>query len=111
MVARDDEDGIFPHAGEDVQAADQVADTPQTRSPAYRLAFHDPDFLVREELRPVRLQLELLKPELTPQDQNVVSTIVVFGSPRPPAPDEAQRRLVDGEEKRKQDGENPEAAR
>jgi hypothetical protein len=38
-------------------------DTPQARSPAYRLAFADPDFLCRDELRPVRLQLELLKPD------------------------------------------------
>ena len=35
-------------------------DTPQTRHPAYRLAFADTDFLLREELRPVRFQLELL---------------------------------------------------
>ena len=37
-------------------------ETPQTRHPAYRLAFRDTDFLLREELRPVRFQLELLKP-------------------------------------------------
>ena len=35
------------------------SDTPQTRHPAYRLAFADTDFLLREELRPVRFQLEL----------------------------------------------------
>jgi hypothetical protein len=39
-------------------------DTPQTRHPAYRLAFRDVDFMLRDELRPVRFQLELLKPEM-----------------------------------------------
>ena len=42
----------------------EVPATPQTVSPSYRLAFSDTEFLLREELRPVRLQLELLKPEL-----------------------------------------------
>ena len=49
---------------------------------AYRMAFTDNDFLLREELRPVRVQLELMKPELVQQDQGVESTIVVFGSAR-----------------------------
>ena len=51
-------------AGTDRRTAEKVPDTPQTRAPAYRLAFADEDFMCREELRPVRLQLELLKPEL-----------------------------------------------
>ena len=38
--------------------------TPQTEHPSYKLAFQDKDFLLREELRPVRFQLELLKPEM-----------------------------------------------
>ena len=50
--------------------------------PSHRLAYEDVDFLHREELRPLRLQLELLKPELLQQEQGVVSTIVVFGSAR-----------------------------
>src|SRR5690606_11050781 len=49
---------------EDRETARQVPDTPQTRSPSYRLAFADADFMTREDLRPVRLQLELLKTEL-----------------------------------------------
>jgi uncharacterized protein (TIGR00730 family) len=52
------------------------------RSPSYRIAHLDPDFMGREELRPVRLQLELLKPELVQQEHGVRSTIVVFGSTR-----------------------------
>ncbi len=49
---------------------------------AFRLAFTDTDFLLREELRPVRMQLELLKPELVQQEQGIKSTIVIFGSAR-----------------------------
>lgn len=69
--------------------AERLPDTPQTRSAAYRLGFLDPDFLVREDLRPVRLQLELLKPEVLLAEQNIRSTIVVWGSARLPAPEEA----------------------
>lgn len=49
-------------------------------SPSYRLPETDTAFLQRDELRPVRVQLELLKPELTFQEERVTSTIVVFGS-------------------------------
>jgi uncharacterized protein (TIGR00730 family) len=51
-------------------------------SPAYLRAYEDVRFLNREDLRPVRLQLELLKPELMLQEQGINSTIVVFGSTR-----------------------------
>jgi uncharacterized protein (TIGR00730 family) len=60
---------------------------------SYRLAFTDEAFMLREELRPVRMQLELLKPELIQQEQGVGSTIVIFGSARVAPPDEAARRL------------------
>jgi uncharacterized protein (TIGR00730 family) len=46
------------------------------------LAFTDDDFLLRDELRPVRLQLELLKPEMQLNEQGIESTVVVFGSAR-----------------------------
>lgn len=78
----------FPTARDDEEAARRAEDTAQTRSPSYRLAFADPDFLVRDELRPVRLQLELLKPELAFQEEGIESTIVVFGSARTPAPED-----------------------
>ena len=54
-------------------------DTPQTRNPTYRLAFRDTDFLLREELRPVRFQLELLKPEMLLDEANIGSTLVIYG--------------------------------
>jgi len=56
--------------------AHEVPDTPQTRAPAYRLAFDDKDFLTSEELRPIRLQLELLKPEIMLAEAGVESTVV-----------------------------------
>ncbi|MCW1951980.1 MAG: TIGR00730 family Rossman fold protein [Octadecabacter sp.] len=73
-------------SSQDRKEAVQVPDTPQTRSPAYALAFADPDFLCRDELRPVRLQLELLKPELLLDEQGIESTIVMFGGARIPSP-------------------------
>ena len=54
----------FPDAYQDIETCKTTPNTPQTRAPAYRLAFNDNDFLLRDELRPVRLQLELLKPEM-----------------------------------------------
>jgi len=69
-----------------------VEDTPQTRAPSFRLAFADEEFLLRDDLRPVRLQLELLKPELLLQEQGVNSTVAVFGSARIPDPQLARRR-------------------
>ncbi|KEJ97132.1 hypothetical protein SAMN05444149_104283 [Pseudosulfitobacter pseudonitzschiae] len=74
------------HAGADRSKAKEVPDTPQTRSSAYHLAFTDDDFMCREELRPVRLQLELMKPALMLDEQGVKSTIVLFGGARIPSP-------------------------
>ncbi len=79
----------FRDSPEDVEAARHSPDTPQTRSTAYRLAFQDDDFLTRRELRPVRLQLELLKPELELDAHGIVSTVVLFGGARIPAPGRA----------------------
>ncbi len=83
---KDDRERVFPDAQEDVKSTHIIPDTPQTRSPSYRLAFDDPDFLCRDELRPVRLQLELLKPELMMSEYGIVSTIVLFGGARIPEP-------------------------
>lgn len=48
-------------------------------SPSYRLAYHDHDFISRPDLRPLRLELELLKPEMLLEEQGISSTVVVFG--------------------------------
>ena len=63
-------------------------------SPSYRLAELDTDFLQCDELRPLRMELELLKPELVLEQQGVQSTIVVFGSTQIVEPSEARRRVV-----------------
>jgi uncharacterized protein (TIGR00730 family) len=62
-------------------------------APSYRIAFEDLDFLMREDLRPVRLQLELLKPEILLREHDIKSTIVVFGSARVPSPEDADDHL------------------
>ena len=61
---------------------------------AYRLAFADPEFLLRPETRGVRFQLELLKPDLDLSAAGVHSTVVVYGSARFVAPDEAAQQLA-----------------
>ncbi len=63
------------------------------RSPSYRLAYKDIDFLTSPKLRPLRMEMELLKPELILEENDVASTIVVFGSTRIVEPAEAERRL------------------
>jgi predicted Rossmann-fold nucleotide-binding protein len=71
---------------QDKLRADRQPRTPQSMSPAYRLAYADEDFLCREELRPVRLQLELLKPEMILMEAGIRSTVVMFGGARIPEP-------------------------
>ena len=67
--------------------------TPQTQDPAYRLAFSDTEFLLREELRPVRFQLELLKCEMLLDEAKIGSTLVCYGSARIPSPEMAEAAL------------------
>ena len=74
------------HADEDLERAKAVPDTAQTRAPAYRLAWDDQDFMTNRELRPVRLQLELLKPEMMLAERGIRSTVVLFGGARIPEP-------------------------
>ena len=90
--------GPFPTARREATRVDlpEVV-TAQTASPSYRLAFEDVDFLLRQDLRPVRLQLELLKPELLQQQHGIKSTIAVFGSARIPSPEQADKVLDEAE--------------
>ena len=60
---------------------------------AYRLAFADPEFLLRRDTRGIRIQLEMLKPDLDQSEQGIENTIVVFGSARFPSPEDAQIAL------------------
>ncbi len=79
----------FHKAKDDAKFAKQATTTPQTASAAYKLAFQDNDFLLREDLRPVRFQLELLKPELLLDEAKIESMLVIYGSARIPEPAEA----------------------
>jgi uncharacterized protein (TIGR00730 family) len=81
---------IFAPARTEAKTAREAVITPQTQDPSYRLAFQDDEFLLREDLRPVRFQLELLKTQLTLDEANIGSTFVMYGSARIPAPDRVQ---------------------
>jgi len=72
-------------------------------SPSYRLAEYDFDFLKRDDIRHVRMTLELLKTETLLRDHHVKATVVVFGSARIVPHDVAERRLQEAvaEAKRK----------
>ncbi|MBT9474521.1 TIGR00730 family Rossman fold protein [Polaromonas sp.] len=73
-------------------------DSAPLRPNANRLAFADPEFLLRRETRGIRFQLEMLKPEIDQQALGVENTIVVFGSARFPAPEQASAALKLAEE-------------
>ena len=88
---------FFISALDDVESASLHVDSPHTRSSSYRLAYQDKEFILRDELRPVRLQLELLKPELILQENHIESTVVIFGSARIPEPEVAEAQLVSAE--------------
>lgn len=83
----------FRRASDDASTAKLSVPTPQTESEAYKLAFQDTEFLLREDLRPVRFQLELLKPELLLDEAGIESTFVFYGSARIPRPEGAQERI------------------
>jgi uncharacterized protein (TIGR00730 family) len=87
----------YPSSKEGAASALPTVATPQTMSASYRLSYTDIDFLNREELRPVRLQLELLKPEMLMKEHGIDATVVVFGGSRIPEESEALERLAQAE--------------
>lgn len=76
-------------------------------SSSYIPADRDTEFMQREELRPLRLGLELLKPELIQQEQGIQSTIVVFGSARLQEPVAAELALLTAEREMAEHPEDP----
>ena len=80
--AKDECEALVPHPNYDGPGS------------AYELAFKDEAFLLRDDMRPVRMQLELLKPELQLAEQGVRSTVVIFGSARIPPRELAEQRLA-----------------
>ncbi|MDX3910431.1 MAG: LOG family protein [Sphingobium sp.] len=93
MTKKEIEERKFRPAKQEVKDAAKNLHTPQTTSAAYTLAFQDRDFLLRDDLRPVRFQLELLKPELLMNEAKIESTFVFYGSARIPEPEKAQARI------------------
>src|SRR3546814_11966030 len=90
MTNKEIAEGKFRRASDDASAAKLSVSTPQTESEAYKLAFQDTEFLLREDLRPVRFQLELLKPALLLDEAKIESTFVFYGSARIPHTDQAR---------------------
>jgi uncharacterized protein (TIGR00730 family) len=93
MTKHEIDERKFRPARQEAADAKKTAGTPQTQSTAYRLAFQDTEFLLREDLRPVRFQLELLKPQLLMDEARIESTFVFYGSARIPEPDQVQARI------------------
>ena len=100
------------HAWAELQA--HARDAKPLDADAYRLAFADPEFLLRRETRGLRMQLEMLKPEMEQHAQGIENTIVVFGSARFPAPEQADAALKAAESNLAQisqlSGHDPQAA-
>lgn len=86
----------FPTAAQDVQQAKQVKRYGGDDS-SYTLAFADDTFMLRDELRPIRMQMELLKPEMVQREEGVEATIVIFGSARIVPLVDAQQRFEQAE--------------
>ncbi len=96
-MSKKDPPKCFPSASDSVKDAALCIVSPQTKSESYRLAFDDPLFLLRDELRAVRLQLEIMKPEIIQQEHGVKATVVMFGGSRIPDPKTAAKRLQEEE--------------
>jgi hypothetical protein len=86
-------DRLFPTARAEAATAKHPTSVPQTEHPAYALAFQDNDFLLKDEMRPVRLQLEMAKADMALAEAGIRSMFVFYGSARIPAPEDAQARI------------------
>jgi len=86
------QDSPLAHAWADLQNEPKTSDwlVPE----AHRLAFADPEFLLRRETRGIRFQLEMLKPDLAQSEAGIEHTVVVFGSARFVEPAQAQALLL-----------------
>jgi hypothetical protein len=71
---------------QDIAALRKAPQTPQTASPAYRLAYTDEEFITADDTRGIRFQLEYMKPELRLRERGINSTVVLFGGARIPEP-------------------------
>ncbi len=79
--------------------------------PSYRLAYLDHEFIRREELRPRRLEMELLKPEMMLDDAGIKSTVVAFGGTQVAPREEGERLMEEAKAAIAKDPDNHEAKR
>jgi len=87
----DPQDPRLSRAWDILKAQSQSGDALSPES--NRLAFADPEFLLRRETRGIRFQLEMLKPDLAQQEKGIEHTVVVFGSARFQSQEKAQKTL------------------
>ncbi|MEL7499310.1 MAG: LOG family protein [Planctomycetota bacterium] len=79
--------------------------------PSYRLAYRDPEFMAMEDLRPLRLEMELLKPEMILDELGIQSTIVIFGGTQIKPADEAAAMHKEAQAAIANDPDDPQAQR
>jgi hypothetical protein len=77
--------------------------------PSYKLAYLDHDFMRKEELRPRRLEMELLKPEMMLDDAGIKSTVVAFGGTQVSPKEEGERLMAEAKAAVAKDPESHEA--
>lgn len=94
----------FTTAQESLEAITRLQD-----HDSYKLAFADSGFLMQDELRHVRLQLEYLKPQLVLEQNNINATVVVFGSARFLSPEQAEQQLEQVQQHYTAEPDNPNA--
>ena len=87
----DPQDPRLSHAWDILKAQSQSGDALSPES--NRLAFADPEFLLRRETRGIRFQLEMLKPDIAQQEHGIEHTVVVFGSARFQSQEKSQKTL------------------
>jgi len=79
--------------------------------PSYRLAYLDHDYIRRDDLRPLRLELELLKPEMLLEERGIKSTTVVFGGTQVISKEQAEETMAEAQAAKKKDPESNETKR
>jgi uncharacterized protein (TIGR00730 family) len=87
----DPQDPRLSHAWDILKAQSQSGEALAPES--NRLAFADPEFLLRRETRGIRFQLEMLEPDLAQQAHGIEHTVVVFGSARFQSEEKSQKTL------------------
>ena len=80
-------------------------------NPSYQVAYKDLDFIASDDLRPVRLHLELLKPEKLMEEAGINSSVVVFGGTQVASKEQADARVAEAKAKLAANADDAEAQR